>query len=168
MRVEPRHPRERFEFDVIQIVPLTSAVAVMHDAFGFRAREEGLLKGIKDQSGPRRIVSAPTDDHARKDINDECDVVEATPCSHVRKVGDPELIGAARREVAIHEIRRAGSLRIGNRRSDRLAIYSPAKAQIAHQTGHGASRHFKPFALHLFPESSHAVIGACKTRPHIL
>ena len=50
--------------------------------------------------------TAPPDDPPREDVDDECDVDEATPRGHVREVRDPELIRPRRRKLTIDQIRR--------------------------------------------------------------
>jgi hypothetical protein len=57
-----------------------------------------LVQRIEDEVGRQGRGDAPPDDAARKDINDERDVHEATPRRDIREIRDPELI----RRVAVN------------------------------------------------------------------
>ena len=64
-----------------------------------------LLKGIEHEVGRQRRRHPPPDDAPREDVDDERHVDEPAPRGHVGEVRDPELIGARRRELTLHQIR---------------------------------------------------------------
>src|SRR4029079_13795835 len=95
---------------------------------------------------------APPDNAAREDVDDKPDVDEAAPRRHVGEIGEPQLIGPGRGELAVDEIGRSirMRLRLGRRRPG-AAARGADQAQGSHEAPDAAARHAQNFAPHLCP-----------------
>jgi hypothetical protein len=70
------------------------------------AQAVGHLERVEDELGPHVRRELPADDRAAVAIEDERQVDEAVPGADVGQVGDPLLVRAGRREVALQEVAR--------------------------------------------------------------
>src|SRR6266540_1382912 len=71
---------------------------------GWPAQAVGHLERVEDELGPHVRRELPADDHAAVAVEDEGQVDEAVPGGDVGQVGDPLLVRAGRREVALQEV----------------------------------------------------------------
>jgi hypothetical protein len=78
-----------------------------------RPPRERHAQRVEVQIGAHVIGELPADDPAAEGVDDEAEEGQAFPAAQVGEVGDPQLIGPARGEVAIDEIGRAQRPRIG-------------------------------------------------------
>jgi hypothetical protein len=80
---------------------LTTSIAMVYHSFGHGARPQRLLECIQDQVRLHRAGDAPADDTTREHIDDECRVDKPSPGRDICEIGDPELIGSDRDELAL-------------------------------------------------------------------
>src|SRR6202034_2924052 len=76
----------------------------------------------------------PTDDHPAEHVDHEREEQHALPAAQIREIADPQLVRAARREVAPNEVRAARGRHITSGGPPRLA--TPLRATnpvLAHQ-----------------------------------
>src|SRR5664280_1462004 len=71
---------------------------------GSLALPEGHLQGIEGEVGTQVVRRLPADDVARVDVEDERDVDEARPGTHIGQIGDPETVRCAGAEVALDQV----------------------------------------------------------------
>ena len=71
---------------------------------GALALPEGHLQGVEGEVGSQVAGRLPADDEAAVDVEDEGDVDEAGPGTHVGQIGDPETVRGGRREVALDQV----------------------------------------------------------------
>ena len=102
---------------------LAAPVAVMNQALGARPRPQGLLQRVQDQVGPHDPGDPPADDPAGKHIDDKGHVDEPGPGGDIRKIRDPQLIRARRRELALDFVRRVLRGRVRHGRTASLAAH---------------------------------------------
>ena len=81
------------------------------------------LEGIDGEVRAQGLGDLPTDDHAREDVDDESGVETAAMGFHVGEVGNPELVGRSRGEVAIDQVGRTVLAHVGA--SDDLVGLAP-------------------------------------------
>src|SRR5262245_50262609 len=113
---------------------LAAPVAVMNYSLGVRASPQSLLKRIQDQFSAHRASDAPTDDAARKHIDDESHVDEPRPGRDVREIGDPELIRPHGGELALDQICRIIRLVSADRGSALTPTHNPLQPERSHQS----------------------------------
>ncbi len=105
----------------------------------------------------RWVASCQPNDHAAVAVFDEGEVAEAVPGPEVGDIGDPLLVRAGRREVALEQI--AGSLRrlVRDRRAPLLATPRALEPFLAHQPGDSVTADVDAIALELLPGLADAV-----------
>ena len=109
--------------------------------------------------GPTRL---PPHDPAGVDVNDEGDVDDTTPGGAVGEVGDPQLVGTRRSEVALHEVRRAPVRGVGVGGEALLGPAGTTNAQLAHNASDLFAAHGLAGALRGRPELALAVHGVVR------
>lgn len=120
---------------------------------------QGLLQGIEHEAGVRRERSAPADDPAGVDVDDEGDVDEAGPGRHVGEVGQPQDVRPGRLELAVDVIQRTRRGLVVDRGRDGFAPDHPLQAHLPRQSRDRASGDVEALALELPPDLAHAVDG---------
>jgi len=91
------------------------------------ALRHGHVQRLEDDVGVEVRRHRPADDAATPRVEDDGEVQEAGPRRHVRDVSDPELVGAARREVALDKVVRRTTRRITDRR-ERCSPFAASSA----------------------------------------
>lgn len=98
---------------------LTTPICVVDNIFHVPARSltspYRMLDRVEHQRGRHRSAGAPADDPARVSVDHERHVDPARPGRHIRHVGHPQPVRCRRRELALHQILRPLSGRIGDR-----------------------------------------------------
>src|SRR5262247_2704851 len=113
---------------------LASPVAMMNHAFRIGTSPQRLLKRIQDQVRMHRAGDTPSDDAARKHIDDESHVDEPRPGRDVCEIGDPELIRPNGGELALDQIRRIIRPVTADRGSALAPTHSPLQPERSHQS----------------------------------
>ena len=139
---------------------LDASIAVVDEVRRGLTSVQRLLERTERQVAAQRRRDSPADDRSREDVDDERHIDEARPGRDVGDVGDPELVRAARVELAVHEIHRPLGGSVGHGRpGDCRAPHDAAKAERAHQALDRAARHGVPLSPELLPDLLCAVDG---------
>ena len=112
---------------------------------------DGLFEGVQRQVAAKRPGCLPAHDAAAVGVGDEGHIHESRPGPHVGDVRDPQPVRGGRREPALDKVPRPLSCCVGDGGAPRLAPRHAAKAQVAHQTLHGAASHGVALAVELGP-----------------
>src|SRR6056297_203541 len=125
----------------------------MHKA-AFSAWPSGmksLFQSIQNERRVRRAADPPTNNAARKDIDDKRHIDKAAPCRDIGEIRYPQSVRGVCLEVPVHLVTRAWRGWVRDSRAGFLATSDPAKLQLPHQALHRAARHSKAFPHHLVP-----------------
>jgi hypothetical protein len=119
---------------------------------------------VEDEVCAHVAGELPADDHPAVGVEHEGEEDEPVPAAQVGQIGDPELVRAGGREVALDEIRPAGGLHVRSGRPPRLpAPFRTDDPVAAHQPLHLAAWHLLAGATQRLPHPPVA-IGACNSR----
>ena len=116
-----------------------------------------LLQRIEHEGRAHGGRHPPAHHAARKHVDDERDVDEATPGRDVREVGDPELIRTSGHELAVDEVHGAAALTGVGRGDPGPTPDGAGEAHRAHEARHGAARHADAFPPQRLPDFPGAV-----------
>jgi len=98
------------------------------------ALADGHVERIEDELGTEMAGGGPADDPAAPDIEHHGKVEEAGCCRDERDVCDPQLIGTACGEVAVHQVRgRSAALGAARRHRPAAAMAGTDQPGAAHQ-----------------------------------
>jgi hypothetical protein len=99
---------------------LAAAIAVKDQLAAGAAMGDGHVESLQDQFRPHVVGHRPTDDLARKEVEDRADVEPPFVGRNVGDVGDPLLVRPRRREITVQEVLGHGQsvVRIGRRRHE--------------------------------------------------
>ena len=94
------------------------------------------LERVQHELGAQMVGHRPADDPAAPGIEHDGEVEEARGGRHEGDVGDPELVRASAREVAVHQVRRRAGVLVAPRRHRATAPVAGAdQPGLAHQPG---------------------------------
>jgi hypothetical protein len=117
----------------------------------------GHVERVEDDLGLQARRHRPADDAAAPGVEDDGEVEEARPRGHVRDVGDPELVGAARGELALDEVVGDAALGVAGGREAPLPTTNASEARRAHQPGDPLASHVDAFLSEIGVEPGSAV-----------
>jgi len=117
---------------------------------------QGLLEGVEHQICPHGRVSAPTHDAPGEHVDHERHVHDAAPRGDVREVRHPELVGALRRELPLHEVLRTRRRGVGARGDRALPAHDAAKPGVPHEARDRAPGDGHALTTELAPDLPHA------------
>ena len=117
---------------------LRPAVRVMNAAWWWPSDCDGHVQGSQGEILLHAIADRPTDDTARKQINDYSQIDPPLPCPDIGDVACPLLVRPARGKVLLQEIRRnvEGVITVG--RALELSAADDLDTILAHQAAHPA------------------------------
>src|SRR6266511_5595199 len=125
---------------------------------GWPAQAVGHLERVEDELGPHVRRELPADDHAAVAVEDEGQVDEAVPGADVGQVGDPLLVRAGRREVALQQVAGAfGCSLVRDRRPLLRAAQLADEPVLAHHARDLVAAGLDVAALELLPGLAGAV-----------
>ena len=138
---------------------LRPGITVMHAAGegGAPAGVNRLLQRIEHAGRAPGGRHPPAHHAARKHVDDERDVDEATPGRDVREVGDPALIRTSGHALAVDEVHGAAALPGVGRGDPGPTPDGAGEAHRAHEARHGAARHADAFPPQRLPDFPGAV-----------
>ena len=94
----------------------------------------------------------PADDHPAEHVGDEADIRHPGPGRDVGQVGDPQLVGGRRGEVALDQIRVAPGARVSLGGADPFPAAYPFDAGVPHQPGDLIAAHVVTGPVCRFPQ----------------
>ncbi len=144
-----------------------AGVAVVHEPAAVVevaevASGDGHLEGVEDEVGAEVIGDLPADDRPRVHVEDERHIQPARPRRHVRDVGDPQLVGSLRDEVAVDEVWGPVRAVVGDGRVALLASDHATDAHLGHQPLHGAPGDRVPLAAEFLVDPPGPVAGVVR------
>jgi hypothetical protein len=93
------------------------------------------MSSAASTSSVRRGCHRPADHAATPRVEHDGEIQDGGPRGDVRDVRDPQPIGAGRREVPVHEIRRRPRRLVSHRRADRIPPAHALHAGVPHEPG---------------------------------
>jgi hypothetical protein len=142
------------------VEPKLAALIRMVDHVRRTALRERHVQGIEHELSPQVRCHRPADDAAAPRVENDGEVQEAGPGRDVRDVGDPELIGSGRGEVALDEVRRGPRVLRADRRARPLAATHADQAGCTHQARDPLAAHVHALSCQLRVHPRHAVRAA--------
>jgi hypothetical protein len=119
--------------------------------FVFLPPSERHLERVADQGLPHVTRQLPADDPPCVNVKNDGEVAPPFPGVDVREVGQPQLVGPIRAEVALHQILGRNRRETRDRRAARRPFAHAFDAIPPHQAFHRAAGNADLLALELLP-----------------
>jgi len=145
--------RRPFEFT------LTAVIGMMDDV-AWLALGDRHVQRVEDDVRLEARRHRPSDDAAAPCIEDDGEVQETGPRGHIRDVRDPELVGTARREVALDQVVGRTTGRITHGRERRFARRDSDEPGVMHEPRDALLADVLALRCELGMEPRHAVGAA--------
>ena len=102
--------------------------------------DDGRVEGRGDELGPHVGGHAPAHDPAAEGVDDRRQIAGARPRRELGDVGDPESVGARRREVPVDEVGEGRRVLVADRRAHEAATMDAREMLGPHEPGDPLAR----------------------------